>query len=160
MLNYRPQSRSRRHLQIVDDAPEDIFRRLTTDPLGVGTDGQHKLLVHCRSGCSQDKVIEAIDELGLWDCTRETIDALNEATISTSSAGTTQKPTRKSSVAIVPVPANAPKPPDQHYDLGPMTNRWAYRSAAGELVFYVYRFEPNPTWEKNFAQAAKSRTIE
>jgi very-short-patch-repair endonuclease/DNA polymerase III delta prime subunit len=35
MLNYRPQSRSRRHLQIVDDAPEDIFKRVTTDPFGL-----------------------------------------------------------------------------------------------------------------------------
>ena len=35
MLNYKPQSRSRRHLQIVDDALEDVFRRLAVEELQV-----------------------------------------------------------------------------------------------------------------------------
>ena len=35
MLNYKPQSRSRRHLQIVDDAPEDVFRRAAVDELQI-----------------------------------------------------------------------------------------------------------------------------
>jgi Protein of unknown function (DUF4011) len=28
MLSYRPQSRSRKQLQIIDDCPEDVFRQL------------------------------------------------------------------------------------------------------------------------------------
>src|ERR1700730_17988751 len=31
MLSYRPQSRSRKQLQIIDDCPEDVFRRLGSE---------------------------------------------------------------------------------------------------------------------------------
>jgi very-short-patch-repair endonuclease/DNA polymerase III delta prime subunit len=33
MLNYRPQARSRRHIQIVDESLEDVFNRLSSDEL-------------------------------------------------------------------------------------------------------------------------------
>jgi len=35
MLNYKPQSRSRRHLQLIDEALEDAFKRLAADELKI-----------------------------------------------------------------------------------------------------------------------------
>ena len=123
---------------------------------GDDEDGKPKLLVHCRSGCHQDKLIEALDALGLWNCDSSTIYELREM-ISASAPQATTKPAKNKSVAIVPVPVNAPPPPDHHFQLGQMTKRWTYRNAAGELVFYVCRFDPNPTWKLNFANAPKGK---
>jgi putative DNA primase/helicase len=43
--------------------------------------------------------------------------------------------------ALVPVPANAPKPPD-HYQRGKPTTIYAYREASGRLLGYICRFDP------------------
>jgi putative DNA primase/helicase len=126
---------------------------------GVDKDGKPKLLVYCRSGCSQDKLIKTLDGLGLWNCTPSPI-KIPEAMSRTRAAETAKKPTGNNSAAIVPIPTNAPPPPDHHFDLGAMTKCWAYRNAAGELVFYVCRFDPNPIWEKKFTEAPKHRSIE
>jgi hypothetical protein len=134
------------------------------DPSFVATDsldekGRPKLLVYCRSGCSQDKLIKTLDELGLWNCEPGRIE-IPESMREAVSAETAKKPPRKISTPITPVPAEAPPPLDEHYELGPVTKRWAYRNSAGEMVFYVCRFDPNPVWERNFEQAPKGRNIE
>jgi hypothetical protein len=116
--------------------------------------GRPKLLVYCRSDCAQDDVIQALDDLGLWDCAPEIIDQLKaEAGVGeTMPAPRTSKPKCE---AIVPVPASAPLAPDYHPQLGPITERWLYQDADREVVFFVCRFDPNPAWTANFARAPK-----
>lgn len=43
--------------------------------------------------------------------------------------------------AVVPVPADAPPPPETHSKLGRPTARWAYRDAAGAILGHVDRFD-------------------
>jgi putative DNA primase/helicase len=133
------------------------------NPSFVATDsidenGRPKLLITCRSGCSQDALIEALDDLDLWNRPPGTI-AIPQAMLD-SNAKAAKKPIKKSRSAIVPVPADAPPPPNHHPYLGPMTKRWEYQNPAGELMFYVCRFDPNLIWEENFAQAPNERRIE
>lgn len=45
-------------------------------------------------------------------------------------------------VAVQPVPADAPEPPESHYQHGKPSMRWDYRNAADQLLCRVYRFEP------------------
>jgi len=64
------------------------------------------------------------------------------------------KPNKRQPVGscIMPVPENAPPPPDAHYTHGKPSGRWAYLSEGGELLFYHCRFEPKKTGErKQFA---------
>jgi putative DNA primase/helicase len=119
-----------------------------------GENGKPKLLVYCRSGCSQRELIEVLDELGLWRRLPGALDNL-KAVVGTSAAKPAQKTTKKKSTAIVPVPADAPEAPGHHPQLGPIRVRYTYRNADGELVLHVCRFEPNPTWEANCAGAPK-----
>ena len=42
---------------------------------------------------------------------------------------------------VSPVPADAPPVPDRHRDLGEPSGRWAYRDAAGAVLFHIFRFE-------------------
>src|SRR5215471_5627626 len=39
----------------------------------VDENGKPKVLIYCRSGCSQDTLIKALDELSLWNCAPGTI---------------------------------------------------------------------------------------
>src|SRR4051794_13509491 len=41
----------------------------------------------------------------------------------------------------MPVPEDAPEPPDRHYTLGAYSHRWTYHAADGALAGYVCRFE-------------------
>jgi putative DNA primase/helicase len=43
---------------------------------------------------------------------------------------------------VMPVPADAPAPPDPHRKLGEPSARWPYRDAFGALLFEVWRFDP------------------
>jgi putative DNA primase/helicase len=43
---------------------------------------------------------------------------------------------------IMPMPDYAPAPPEKHPRLGAPSHRWAYRDAAGRLLYYRYRFDP------------------
>jgi putative DNA primase/helicase len=44
-------------------------------------------------------------------------------------------------VAVMPVPADAPKAPVSHFRLGKPVATWCYRSAGGEILGYVSRFD-------------------
>jgi putative DNA primase/helicase len=50
---------------------------------------------------------------------------------------------------IMPVPADAPPPPAEHFKLGKPTARWTYTDATGALVGYVLRFD-TAAGEKQF----------
>lgn len=43
-------------------------------------------------------------------------------------------------VPVLPVPENAPPPPEAHIKRGRYQARWTYRDAAGQVLGYVYRF--------------------
>jgi hypothetical protein len=62
---------------------------------GIDESGKPRLLVYCRSGCDQDKVIDALDTLGLWNWTPDTIDDL-KAAAGASAAGPVKKQRRRS----------------------------------------------------------------
>jgi putative DNA primase/helicase len=50
--------------------------------------------------------------------------------------------TAKSSwTIVVPVPADAPAPPREHFKLGKPTTTWIYTDAAGNMLGYVLRFD-------------------
>src|SRR5690606_26055098 len=42
---------------------------------------------------------------------------------------------------ILPVPVDAPAPTFKHRDLGDPVDRWEYRNAEGQRLFYVCRFQ-------------------
>lgn len=65
---------------------------------------------------------------------------------STQDAGT--KP-QASWIAILPVPADAPAPPERHPKLGTPSGRWTYRDASGGVLGFVNRFD-GPEGEKQF----------
>jgi len=49
---------------------------------------------------------------------------------------------RPPDTAVAPVPADAPAPPDRHPAHGAPSAVWAYRDAAGAVLFRVCRFDP------------------
>lgn len=69
--------------------------------------------------------------------------------------GRTQKHAREANVAwraLVPVPADAPRPPVAHPRHGPFSARWEYHDDAGALLCHVYRFDAQRKGErKQFA---------
>ncbi len=42
---------------------------------------------------------------------------------------------------IVPIPADAPPPPDKHYKHGKPNMRWLYHNNTGQQILWVYRFD-------------------
>jgi len=79
----------------------------------------------------------------------------------------TPKPPPKSAKAvwtpIVPVPADAPSPPREHFKLGkPSMPPWAYRDAAGDILGYTCRFDKpdgdKEIWPLTFCRSEKGRT--
>ena len=56
-------------------------------------------------------------------------------------AGGEQTPKRKARAIVLPVPADAPKPPSEHFKLGKPSARWIYTDAAGKVLGYVLRFD-------------------
>ena len=56
---------------------------------------------------------------------------------------------RKAWSIVMPVPADAPKPPVEHFKLGKPSERWTYLAAAGGLLGYVLRFDAR-TGKKEF----------
>jgi hypothetical protein len=127
---------------------------------GVDKNGEPKPLLYCRAKCAQQAVLEALDELSLWNRCPGTI-AIPEAMKSAKAAQPkTLGKGKGGGAAIIAVPDNAPPPPGSHPDLGPVTKRWPYRNGTGEVVSYVCRFDPNPIWEETFKESPKHRQIE
>jgi putative DNA primase/helicase len=53
-----------------------------------------------------------------------------------------KRPAKRNAWSIViPVPADAPAPPDEHFKLGKPTALWIYPDATGSLLGYVLRFD-------------------
>ena len=50
--------------------------------------------------------------------------------------------------ALMPVPADAPKPPKVHLKHGQFSMRWEYRDKEGGLSCLVYRFEPKTVGDR------------
>ena len=44
-------------------------------------------------------------------------------------------------IAVVPVPADAPAPPSEHFKLGKSTAIWTYTNASGAVLGYALRFD-------------------
>jgi putative DNA primase/helicase len=64
-------------------------------------------------------------------------------------AGGGRAPKRKAWTNVVPVPADAPAPPTDHFKLGKPTSTWTYLDAANKMLGYVLRFDGS-TGEKQF----------
>lgn len=56
--------------------------------------------------------------------------------------------------AVMPVPESAPPPPVAHAKRGKPSTQYIYRDAAGDVMGYIWRFEPQPPKfpKKEFAQ--------
>lgn len=69
-------------------------------------------------------------------------DPLTEVEIAAAIAATPEedRATEDASQAVLPVPADAPPPPDRHPKLGKPVATWEYRDAEGNLMFVVCRF--------------------
>jgi putative DNA primase/helicase len=66
---------------------------------------------------------------------------------------------RADSEVVVPIPADAPATPAEHFELGKSTATWPYRDAAGGALGYVYRFDP-PGNKKEFRPLTLGRVNE
>ena len=44
-------------------------------------------------------------------------------------------------ISVVPVPADAPPPPAEHFKLGKPSATWTYTDATGAVLGYVLRFD-------------------
>ena len=124
---------------------------------GVDKSGNPILLVTCRSACAQGALIAAINGLGLWNCDQTTLDELMLEVSANVPPTAFKTNTKKKCEAIVPVPANAGPAPMSHKLLGTITRRWPYNNPAGQTVFYVCRFDPNPVWQSNFQSLGKGK---
>lgn len=68
-------------------------------------------------------------------------------------------PAASADVCMMPIPADAPKPPATHSRHGKPSRRWPYLAADGALNFYHDRFEPKAAGErKQFAPLTLWRT--
>jgi putative DNA primase/helicase len=52
-----------------------------------------------------------------------------------------QKPATTAWVPVVPLPANVPPPPTEHFKLGRPTSTWTYTDRAGAVLGYMLRFD-------------------
>ena len=103
-----------------------------------GSDG--KALVKCRAGCSQDDVIDALRQRGLWP---EASDGLRRPPQPCTAAATPhQTPTTTSTVQVImPVPTSSP-PPDFAALLGKTpTDTWDYLDTDGRVLGYAARVD-------------------
>lgn len=88
-----------------------------------------KTLVWCGGGCSQDEVLAALIDLGLW----HNGEHQEPATHHESNGGAKPSP-------IIPVPHGAPAMSFKHPEWGKPAAVWAYHEIDGSLVGYVARF--------------------
>lgn len=94
-------------------------------------------------GCKQSAAAKLLaDFLGI---ATEKTDPPKRATSDQKKAGDTTAPPQTIKPAwraLLPVPNGAPPPYASHPKHGKPSMRWAYRNAAGQLLCWVYRFEP------------------
>ncbi|PIY01085.1 MAG: hypothetical protein CO125_07230 [Hydrogenophilales bacterium CG_4_9_14_3_um_filter_59_35] len=83
--------------------------------------------------------------------TVEKRDPAKRATSAPKKAGNTVAPPKTSKpvwCAVLPVPADAPPPPAAHSKHGKPSMCWAYHNEAGQVLCWVYRFEPKSDGER------------
>ena len=81
----------------------------------------------------------------------EKTDPAKRATSDSKQGGNTITPTQSSKPAwraLLPVPDDAPPPYAMHSKHGKPSMRWEYHNAAGQLLCWVYRFEPKDDGER------------
>lgn len=102
-----------------------------TPSLSIDDSDDGRILVRCMAGCEQATVIKALERRGLWgrrNCHPPAIPLRRHF------SSVRWKP-------IIPVPPDAPPPPSTHYLYGKPSMNWEYRSANGNLLQMVYRFD-------------------
>jgi hypothetical protein len=67
---------------------------------------------------------------------------------------------KPSSQIVLPVPADAPPPPQTHPSLGAPSRIYRYPNANGETLHYVYRFEPRRPGERKIPLPLTYRTLD
>lgn len=106
-------------------------------------------LVAYLEGSKQSEASKRLSEfLGLAS---QKPDAPQRATSSRKIAGNPTTPAKASKAvwrALLPVPDDAPHPPQSHYKHGTPSMRWKYHNEAGQLLCLVYRFEPKSEGER------------
>ena len=111
--------------------------------LSIGEASGGKLLLDCHAGCTFHEIIRA---LGLrsrgrsWasGSARGPQQSRRRAGAPAARPATMQ---RTDSEAVLPVPADAPKPDFQHFKLGTPDATWTYRDLEGAVLFHVARFD-------------------
>ena len=96
------------------------------------------LLVKCFAGCSQGDVVNGLKSRGLWPGSTKT--SLPEEN---------KRLPENIWEPIIPIPTDAPPPPETHHWLGKPSMVWEYRDATGNLLQLSYRFDP-PGQKKQF----------
>ncbi len=95
-----------------------------------------RVLVRCHAGCSQESVIAALTDRGLWP-QRYPVGGPKQLKTPGSSKLDAWTP-------VLPVPADAPKPDFNCSTLGKPSLKWEYRNQKGETLGFVVRYEqPN-----------------
>jgi len=96
-----------------------------------GRDG--RVLLTCRAGCSFESVIAAA---GITKAELRPDGIGAPASVKARPS----KPSKPVTVAVLPVPPDAPPPPERHPWLGMPAARWRYADAEGRTLFYVDRY--------------------
>ncbi len=94
------------------------------------TERDGKILVKCRANCSQDAVLEALSNRGLWP---EPRGKARKAGVPRAGAGDW--------TPILPVPAETPAPDFEALLAGAPSSFWDYQDSRGNLLGYTARVE-------------------
>ena len=97
--------------------------------LSIRDGGDGKVLVYCHAGCSQEAVVAALKDRGLWNA------GGGEAPVKP-----IPKKAKRKWTPILPVPADAPRTIPDHQRFGRCSAYWAYCDAVGQFLFVVCRF--------------------
>lgn len=105
------------------------------------TDAGGKLLINCMAGCNQAHVIEVLKADGMLGKRAPRTRTATATAPRTNGTSSRKKTKHADYITIMPVPADAPARPARHFELGEPSRVWTYRNAAGEVLYFVYRFE-------------------
>jgi len=102
-----------------------------------GRDG--KVLLHCHAGCTQDEVIDALRDRGLWPEHRPGENLHRAHGVGVKGVKKIDTPTN--TLPVLPAPATSP-PPDFAALLGTVpTDTWDYLDADGRVLGYTARVD-------------------